>query len=496
MPPPSLPFIPTSGQLPHFQNLNSFSDSQNFVNGPPDFENTQADFWRVENFTAKNPFMPEPVPELDYPFTRNEEIAKASTKFDEAMAEIHGICEPFLDLGSDLHGPPPMDLSVELINEMGLDVMFPTQPGVKVRRKGNGNARPNSAQTTPVRNLAEQNTPMLPKKQGTKRKECNDSNEDFQHVQLDVEKQERRPRKQVKSVHHTNFQKNSGALYHDDAFNTQQQQHFDPQYKYYQSGFPQEQALGGPVLQGGKYASIDDADQYTGGGRFEEQIRGMIGQHFNQNIEPSHHHIYPANPFRETFLDRQPSVDSPYQPVPTARAQASNLQALNIQPHGVEEHFSQGNMQPGQTLRHPPPMSSPMPNAQSPSRQIPENRPRSRADRGHDREPQGQTNNKYRYHPYANSRKGSGQRMEAPQAHQINSENQLQSAEISEAQVEENYHPHMAPGPLEHVQLQNTLPDAPLDPNVDGVFIYKNSDPAQGLDIEATRKFRDWLSQG
>ena len=471
-------------------------DSQCFANGPPDFENTQADFWEVEDFTATNPFVSKPGSQPDFPFTSGEEIAGISTKSDEVMAEIYRICEPFLDPDSELQGPPPMDLSAELTNEMGLDVMFPTQTGVEVRRKGNGNARPNPAQTMPAQTLAEQNTPMLRKKQGTKRKERDNSNENFQNIQLDVEKQERRPTKQVKSVHHANFQNNNGSLYHDAAYNFQQQQHFGPKYGYYQSEIPQEQALGGPALQGGKYSSVDDADQYTGGGRFEEQTRGTIGQHLNQNTEPTHHHIYPAAPLRETFPDRQLSVDSPYQPVPTARAQSSNLQTLNIQSHGLEEYFSQGNMQPSQTMRRPSPMSSPMPNAQPPSSQIPANRPKSRADRGHDREALGQTSNNYRYHPYANSRKGNGHRMEAPQAHQINNENQLQPTGTPVAQGGEDYHPEMTPGPLEHVPLQNTLSDAPLDPNVEGVFIYKNSDPAQGLDVEATRKFRDWLSQG
>ena len=495
VPPPPPPLIATKGQLSRPQVYSPHPDTQHFANEPPDFGNTQADFWEVEDFTATNPFLSEPMPESDFPFTSGEEIAGIPTKSDQAMAEIYRICEPFLDPGSDLHGPAPMDLSAELMHEMGLDIMFQTQKGVQARRKGNGNARPDPAQTMPARDVAQQKTPIIPNKQGTKRKECEDGNGNFQHVQLDVEKQERRPRKQVKSVHHANFQNNNGALYHDAAFNTQQQQHFDPQCGYYQSEFPQEQALGGPALQGGKYASVDDADQYTGGGRFEEQTKGMIGQHFNQNIEPSHHYIYPATPFMETFPDRQPSVDSPYQTVPTPRAQSSNSQTLNIQPHGLEEYFSQGSMEPGQTLTRPPPMSSPMPNAQPPGRQIPANRPRSRADREHDREPLGQTNNKYRYHPYANSRKGNGQRMEAPQAHQINNENQLQPTETPVAQGGEDYHLEMTPGPLEHFPLQSTLPDAPLDPNVEGVFIYKNSDPAQGLDVEATRKTRDWLSQ-
>ena len=474
-------------------------DPQYFANGPPDFENTQADFWEVEDFTATNPFLSEPVPELDYSFTKNEEIAKASTKFDEAMAKIHGICEPFFDPGCDLQGPPPMDLSAELINEMGLDVMFPTQTGVKVRRKGNGNARSDSAQTTAARNLAEQNTPMLPKKQGTKRKECNDSNEDFQHVKLDVEKQERRPRKQVKSIHHANFQNDNGPLYHDAAYNFQQQQYVTPPNGGFQLGYEYGPGLGGPATQDAQPQSgalVEDANSCTDGDPFEVRNEAIIGQYPNQIIESSNPQKYPAPPLKKSFPDRQPSIYSPYQSVPTARAQSSELQSLNIQPHGLEEFFSQGNTQPGQSSRHPPPVSSPMPNAQPPSRQIPANRPRSRADRGHDREPLGQTNNNYRYHPYADARKGNRQRIEAPQAHQINTENQLQPTSPPVAQSGEDYHPEMTPGPLEHVQLQNTLPDAPLDPNVDGVFIYKNSDPAQGLDIEATRKFRDWLSQG
>ena len=53
--------------------------------------------------------------------------------------------------------------------------------------------------------------------QGTKGRQSHEDTENFQDVQLDVEKQERRPVKRVKSVLGNNPQNNSGELYQDAA---------------------------------------------------------------------------------------------------------------------------------------------------------------------------------------------------------------------------------------------------------------------------------------
>lgn len=347
----------------------------------------------------------------------DEEKANMSARIDKAMLEIGWMCQPFLDPCSDFPDPPPMDLSVALVNELGLGFMFPEQ---------SEDTLPNPAQTMQPWNVAKSGTPMLLHQQGKKRKEYDESNENFQNVQLDVERQARRPIKRVKSVHSLNFQNNDGAFYLDAAYNSQQGQRFVPQVGDYQSTYSHGRAFGGPALYGGQpppHALVEEAALCNGGDVFEEHNEGIAEQPFDKIFEPFRPQSYPVTPFRVAFSDRQPSVGLPYIPTPAAGAQTLDIRTWEFLPSGPAETISQDDMQAGQTLRRSSPMSSPMPPTQPPSPQARATRPRSRADRGHIREPLGNVQRNHRYHPYANSKQGSAQSTEAPQAQQFQNGN-------------------------------------------------------------------------
>lgn len=474
MPPPPLPLQTANGCFPPPETFGFHLIPPRLTNGPP------------EDFSVTTHHVPEP----EYPFMSDEEIAIMSAKSDEAMAEIYRLSEPFLDPGSNLQDPPPMELSAELVNEMGLGFLFSKQADRRAREEATGNAMPNPAQTMPAQNVAQQTTPILPKKQGTKRKEYNDDDENFQEVQLDVEKQERRPKKQVKSIHHANFQNNNGAPYRDAAYELQQQQDFAPPFGVSQSGYSHERSFDEPALQSTRSlrgASVEDFDPHAGLGTSEEQSGGMAGQKFQQIIEPSYPQLYPTTSSRKSFHDRQPSLGSPYIPTPTARAQPSDFQALNFSPSGPAQTLSYGNMQSGETLRGPSPMSSTMPNTQIPGPQPTSMRPMPRADSRHSKEPLGQTSNNHRYHPYASSK---GKRMEAPQIQQLDDRDRLQPAWSPAVRGDNGYIPDMTPDSLQYTPPPSGVPD------LSGIYTYKNDDPGQGIDVEATQKVRDWILRG
>lgn len=490
MPPPPLPLDPSNGRFPHTQEVFDLQLREaSCSNWSPGFNDPQADVIEVEESTATNHHVPEP----EYRFMSDEEIA-TSTKSEEAMKEIHRICEPFLGPDLNLRSPPPMDLSAAVIKEMGLDFKSQKQAAGEVRGKGKQDARPNPVQIRP--NMAPEATPMPPNNQGTKRKEYDDDNEDFQHVQLDVEKQGSRPRKQVKLVHHANFQNGNGALYHNAAYNSQHQQYFAPRPGGLQSGYGYGQGFGGPTVQGARPhwgASVEDANTYNGGGPFEEQDGGIIGQQLNQTIEPFHSQSHPATHSGKAFSNRQSSVGSPYIPVSTARAQPSDFQPLSFQPGGPSEKSYYGNIQASQTLKGPPTISPAMPNAQPPSRQSPGTQFEPRADGRNNRGPLRQTSKNHRYNPYASSSKGNGQSMEIPQMHQPDGRDQLQTAWTPVAQAEEPYNPETIPSSSDNNPSPNGVPAFPQFLDLDNIFEYINDDPGQGIDLERTQKARDWI---
>ncbi len=299
MPPPPLPFKPQNGHPPV---SGSHSDPPYSINRPPVSDDTQAEIREEEGSRA-----------LD------------NARFDEAMAEIRWLCEPFVDFGSNFSEPPPMDLSAEVIEELGICFLFPTQEGGNEQR--NEDAMPNPAQTMPAWNGAQQTTPMPSKNRGTKRKGSGDDQEDFQRVQLDVERQAHRRIKRVKSVHTANLPNNNTVA----ASNIQQQQHFTPQY---QSGYSPGQIFVGPALQGGRQASVDSANHHSED-VLPEQNWDLLPQNFiqaiNQVNEPLQPQQDPPTPFGTSFPDpwapHQPSVVPPYIPTYTMGAQAQSYQS-------------------------------------------------------------------------------------------------------------------------------------------------------------------------
>ena len=169
----------------------------------------------------------------------DEEIATLATmsaRSDQAMTEIYRMCEPFLDPCSDMEDQRPLDLSAELIDELGIGFLFPNRGGRMTQRRRNEDAILNPARTMQARNVEQRGPSLLSKEQGTKRKDLHDGVEPFQHVQLDVERQERRSVKQIKSVHKADFQPNDRPLHSDTAVNFQQQPHFAPGSRYHRSG--------------------------------------------------------------------------------------------------------------------------------------------------------------------------------------------------------------------------------------------------------------------
>ena len=298
----------------------------------------------VEDFRATATF--DHVPRLEHQFMSDEEIATMSAQSDEAMAEILWMCEPFLGPVSKFQGPPPMDVSAEppvLIEDLEMCFMLPIQAGGRVRGKGNEDAMPHPAQSMHARDMAQRTMPRLSEKQGTKRKECDGGNENLRHLQLDVERQERRPIKRVKSVHNANLQYINTASYHDAAHDAQQQ-HFDPhpQLGDYQSGYLHRQTFSGSALQGARaprYGSFEDVDPYTCGAPSEGQYGRTIGQQPNQVVKPYQPQYYPETSFRPNMPDYQPrrrrSAASPYIPVFTAKDQNPGHQTSTLQPRGL-----------------------------------------------------------------------------------------------------------------------------------------------------------------
>lgn len=486
MPPPPLAFNRTNGHFPHPQEFGVHLDNPFRNNWLPEFEDMQADFMEVEDSTATNHHVPEP----EYPFMSDEEIATISTRSKEAIKEIHRIAEPFLGPSLDLQSRPPMDLSGALIKEMGLDWMAQKQASGKMQEKGKGNARPTPAQTVPAQNVAPQATPMLPVNRGVKRKGHDGENDNFQHVQLDVEKQDSRPRKQVKSVHHANVQNGNGTPYRDAAYNAQQQ-YFAPANGGLQSAYGYGPGFGGPALQGAQThwgASVEDANTSNGGGPAEEQNGIFTGQQFNAPA-PSKTNVPEHQPLR------QPYAASPYVFAPTAGDRTPHYQSSNLQPGGFVEESPFGDIQAGHALGHQSSMFPSTPNAQ-PGHQSTAGQRRSRADRGNHREMLEHTSNTHRFHPYANSRRGNAQSMEAPQVQQPDGGDQLQPVWTPVAQVEEPYVPEMIPSSSDNNPSPNGALDFPLSTNLEDNFAYVNDDPGQGIDFEGTQKARYWVLTG
>ena len=75
-------------------------------------------------------------------------------------------------------------------------------------------------------------------------------------------------------------------------------------------------------------------------------------------------------------------------------------------------------------------------------------------------------------------------------------EDQLLPACIPGAKGEDVNVPDTIHSSLKYTLPPNGVPNFPLDPYLDNMVVYPNSDPEQGLDFEATQQARDWPSRG
>lgn len=393
-----------------------------------------------------------------------------SARSDAAMAEIYRMCEPFLDPCTNIQVPPPMEVSTELIDDLGVGFLFPTYASNPTRATGNNEVKRNPMRTMQARNVAH----MAPSKQGTKRKEYPEDNENFQHVQFDAERQERRPIKKVKSVHNANPQRSDRQLNKDAAKNSQQQQPFDSQLREYLSGYGYRRTSGGPAPQSSqapRHAIVEDVDTYNGGVLYGEQIGGIMGRYPNQVSEPYQPQHYPSTLSRTTFPDRQPPREplaSPHITAPTRRQGFLDNPSSVLAP-GVSVHaFPYGDVQSGRAKEPQTYITSSAPNVQDvQQRQQAMARPSPKADHVHHREPRAHNSYNVRYHPYAKSRRGIPQSIEAPQVQQLGGGSSVQPVGTTAAQVDKPSIPDIAPASLEQDSHPNPVLDFQWDPEWD-----------------------------
>lgn len=386
-----------------------------------------------------------------------------SARSDAAMAEIYRMCGPFHDPCANIQEPPPMELSTELIDDLGVGFLFPTYAGGPMRTRRNNEVKYNPTRTMQARNVAH----MAPSKQGTKRKEYPEDKENIQNVQLDIEREERRPVKRVKSTHNANPQRSDAKTYKEVVYNSHQQQPSDSQLREYLSGYGYGRTLGRPAPQGShapRHAMVEDVNPYNGGVLHGEQIGGVMGRYPNQVSEPYQPQHYPPTLSRTTFPDRQPRepVASPYIPASTQRQGClgnpssipdSRVSAVTS-PHGDVQNAqatkpqfyntSSGHVHQQQAMAHSSPKAS---------------HEQHREPRAHNGNP--------RYHPYAKSRRGSAQSIEAPQMQQLSGGSSVQPVGTAAAQVDKPSIPDIAPASSEQDSPPNPVPNIQWDPEWD-----------------------------
>ena len=252
MPPPPRPVISRINQSLRPQVFGSHQQPPHSTNRPSEFDDTPADFEEVNELRETNLC----VPELGDPCLINEEMAEMSAKSDKAMAEIYRMCEPFLDPCAGFQDSAPMELSAELIDDLGIGFLFPKHAGRQMRERRNQSAMPNPARTMQAGDMAQ----LVPRKQGTKRQEFLEDDGNFRRVQLDVERQERRPVKRVKSVHGVNSQGSDRKAHQETAHNSQQQ------LGNYHPGYSRGWTFGGPTMhyaQPSQHALVEDVDPHN-----------------------------------------------------------------------------------------------------------------------------------------------------------------------------------------------------------------------------------------
>ena len=352
---------------------------------------------------------------------------------------------------------------------------------------------PKPAQTMQAKSVAQRTTPMLSSKQRTKRKECTGRNENFQQKQLDVERQEGRPIKRVKSVH-ADLRHDSGEIYHDTTYDFQQQLPVDSLPTGYQLAYGQDQIFDEPTMQGAQLpqgAWFEDPDPKNSGIVYNEQIDGMMGQYPDQVMVPHHNQNYLTEPFQSTWPNHQyplEPVASPLSPTSTAREGALyHQQPWMIQPEVSGENMSYGDIQADQTLEAESLEYTIAPSVQYDSQQSRMLQPASGVDNEHQGSP---TYKNLRFHHDAHTKIDNSQSMGPQQTQQHPKGSPFRQVSAPAALSDDKYVPDVTPAPLQYTSSPEYIPDDVLNQgNV------RDSDPGQIFDIKLASRLQDWLSQ-
>ena len=344
MPPPASPFDPRDSQLPDPQK-SSFQGPER-----PSPQSTRP----TALVDEERPGFAKETPELP----SEEDFAKSSARFNEAMAEIDWLSDPFLGSGVDLSDILPIDPSPAPVEDFELDFMYPAQGEDTV-------LDPSQAQQ--LQNEAGHSPPDLLLHQGLKRKEHDEGDENFQPVQLD-ERQVRHPVKRMRVSHGSKPPSNQATSKPSVASSSRQQwQRLAPWDEEYPSPYSQEQSFGGPIVcraQPLSRASVEQAFLPTDGNPYQERNETIVG-------EP-----------RASYYVGQPSIGSPFIPTVAAGVQTPEIDLwkfLEIDPADTRSH---GDLQTGEMLEDPSAMVPPGYASQPPISQQTAPPPRSRTDRG------------------------------------------------------------------------------------------------------------------
>ena len=340
------------------------------------------------HFRTTNRHLPGP----EFPYVSDDEIAKMiaesdriekmAAETDEAMAELERMYEPFLNPPPVPQGLPTMDLSAASAKDTGF--MFPTQAA-----RDNEYAMPNSERTGQDQSVTHGFAPLISDRQRAKRKERDDAVESFQHVQLDVERQDPRPAKRVKSVHGVN----NGVRHINAAYGFQQQPQVFPSHGGYQLPYSHAQNFGGPALQGApppQQTSVGDADLYNGSGSYRLQNGGITGQYPNAVFDSYQTQNYPPTSFGTfgtAFPDQQQSMGPPYMHAPAMRDGIANYVSPDTLLGDPVGNFSNWDIQAGQSLGQVSYTSPQSHNMQPATHQPAMPQSGSRANHGNGREP-------------------------------------------------------------------------------------------------------------
>ena len=264
-------------------------------------------------------------------------------------------------------------------------------------------------------------------------------------------RRERRPIKQVKSVHNANFRRDNGELYHDVApyhFQPQRYDHSQPHGYSLQSQIRDESTMEGARLP--QYSSIGDFDPKNSRNVYNEQIGGMIEQYPDQLAVP---------PFQSTFPNcQQPleTVASPYLPTSTAKEGALGYEPPMLQPEDLEGNLSYGEIQADPTLEAQYFGYSFTPNAKYVCPQSTILQPTSGADHGYHG---GHTSWDPGFHPYAHTEIGNSQTMEPPQMQQHPGGSPLPPVSTAAIYSDDRYVPDMTPASLTYTSAPEYFPN-------------------------------------